>query len=204
VSAVFVPNKDGINHSKLSSVSRMMKFTGSTKVLDLVQDLEAAIRPENGIPHNHIDETHNNSTVFVPKKWSLSPRDSIRKGEKAKAATSNFMMRRRTHLMVDSSKEANVDNRQDLEAGTRPENGIAENEGDMEHGKLLIVVRDSGVGMSEENQKRLFHEVVQFNPEVLQAGGGSGLGLWITNNIVNMHDGKVSVRYRLWVELEFR
>jgi two-component system capsular synthesis sensor histidine kinase RcsC len=63
----------------------------------------------------------------------------------------------------------------------------------MDHGKLLIVVRDSGVGISKENQKRLFHEVVQFNPEVLQAGGGSGLGLWITNNIVNMHDGKVSV-----------
>jgi len=25
---------------------------------------------------------------------------------------------------------------------------------------------------------RLFHEVIQFNPEKLQAGGGSGLGLF--------------------------
>jgi signal transduction histidine kinase len=50
-------------------------------------------------------------------------------------------------------------------------------------GKLVITVTDTGVGLSEINQKRLFKEVVQFNPELLQAGGGSGLGLWITNNI---------------------
>ena len=59
------------------------------------------------------------------------------------------------------------------------------------HGKLRIVVADTGVGISEENQARLFKEVVQFNPEVLQAGGGSGLGLWITSNIVQMHGGTI-------------
>jgi signal transduction histidine kinase len=51
------------------------------------------------------------------------------------------------------------------------------------YGKLVIVVTDSGVGLSDIDQKRLFKEVVQFKPELLQAGGGSGLGLWITNNI---------------------
>ena len=58
-------------------------------------------------------------------------------------------------------------------------------------GKLRIVVIDTGVGISKENQARLFKEVVQFNPEVLQAGGGSGLGLWITSNIVRMHGGTI-------------
>jgi signal transduction histidine kinase len=59
------------------------------------------------------------------------------------------------------------------------------------NGKLRIVVTDTGAGISEENLRRLFVEVVQFNPEVLQAGGGSGLGLWITNSIVNLHAGVV-------------
>jgi hypothetical protein len=60
-------------------------------------------------------------------------------------------------------------------------------------GKLVVVVTDTGAGISEENQARLFNEIVQFSPEKLQAGGGSGLGLWITQEILNLHDGSISV-----------
>jgi signal transduction histidine kinase/CheY-like chemotaxis protein len=60
-------------------------------------------------------------------------------------------------------------------------------------GKLVIVVSDTGVGISKENQSRLFKEIIQFNPEKLQAGGGSGLGLWITQEILDLHSGKISV-----------
>ena len=61
------------------------------------------------------------------------------------------------------------------------------------HGRLVITVNDSGAGISKENQNRLFKEIVQFSPEKLQAGGGSGLGLWITSGIVELHEGKISV-----------
>ena len=57
----------------------------------------------------------------------------------------------------------------------------------------MIVVTDSGAGISAENQKKLFRDIVQFNPEKLQAGGGSGLGLWITGGIVDLHGGKIRV-----------
>jgi signal transduction histidine kinase len=50
-------------------------------------------------------------------------------------------------------------------------------------GNLVIVITDTGAGMSEDQQSRLFKEIIQFNPEKLQAGGGSGLGLWITGGI---------------------
>ena len=49
----------------------------------------------------------------------------------------------------------------------------------MQHGTLVIEIHDSGTGISTENQARLFKEIVQFNPEKLQAGGGSGLGFYI-------------------------
>ena len=62
----------------------------------------------------------------------------------------------------------------------------------MTGGKLRIVVTDTGAGISDSNLRRLFKEIVQFNPEVLQAGGGSGLGLWITNSIVKMHGGSIT------------
>ena len=59
-------------------------------------------------------------------------------------------------------------------------------------GQLIINVKDSGTGMVKEDYSRLFKEIIQFNPEVLQAGGGSGLGLWITKGIVDLHKGEVS------------
>lgn len=60
-------------------------------------------------------------------------------------------------------------------------------------GKLRLSVTDTGCGISNANQVRLFKEIVQFNPELLQAGGGSGLGLWITSSIVQMHGGTIEV-----------
>ena len=63
----------------------------------------------------------------------------------------------------------------------------------MSEGYLVLEVIDDGAGISKENQKRLFNDIVQFNPEILQAGGGSGLGLWITKGIVDLHNGKIDV-----------
>ena len=64
---------------------------------------------------------------------------------------------------------------------------------DIVHGKLVITVSDTGAGITVANQARLFKEIVQFSPEKLQSGGGSGLGLWITAGIMDLHDGKISV-----------
>lgn len=58
---------------------------------------------------------------------------------------------------------------------------------------LLVEVRDSGSGLSPEQQKRLFHEIVQFNAKAQQGGGGSGLGLWISRQILELHGGSVGV-----------
>lgn len=66
-------------------------------------------------------------------------------------------------------------------------------EGDGTVGKLVVVVTDTGAGISTENQKRLFKEIVQFSPEKLQSGGGSGLGLWITAGILDLHGGSIRV-----------
>ena len=60
-------------------------------------------------------------------------------------------------------------------------------------GMLVIEIRDSGAGISPENQARLFKEIIQFNAAKLQAGGGSGLGLWISKSMVDMHGGRLSV-----------
>jgi CheY-like chemotaxis protein len=59
-------------------------------------------------------------------------------------------------------------------------------------GQLVFVVRDTGAGISRENLKHLFEEGIQFHANLLQAGGGSGLGLWISKGIIEMHGGSLS------------
>ena len=58
-------------------------------------------------------------------------------------------------------------------------------------GSLLFEVRDEGPGMSHQELHELFGEGVQFQANKLQAGAGSGLGLYITKSIVEMHGGRV-------------
>jgi CheY-like chemotaxis protein len=57
----------------------------------------------------------------------------------------------------------------------------------------LISVTDTGPGLSEDQLKVICSEGVQFNPNELQAGGGSGLGLWISQQIIDLHGGKMLI-----------
>jgi len=65
--------------------------------------------------------------------------------------------------------------------------------GNTRKGSVVIQVTDEGVGLTSEQIKLMFREGVQFNANVLQAGGGSGLGLCIAKEIVEMHHGRIMV-----------
>ena len=58
---------------------------------------------------------------------------------------------------------------------------------------LRIEVADSGTGISAQNQTKLFGQYVQFDANKLQEGKGSGLGLWISKGIAELHGGIVGV-----------
>jgi len=58
---------------------------------------------------------------------------------------------------------------------------------------LAIGIKDTGIGMSVDEQKRLFTRFFRAeNPETIKSGG-TGLGLWITRSIIEMHCGKILV-----------
>ena len=58
---------------------------------------------------------------------------------------------------------------------------------------VLVSVTDQGPGISAEDQMKLFKNFVQIRPGRLQKGGGSGLGLTIAKQIVELHGGRVGV-----------
>jgi len=56
-------------------------------------------------------------------------------------------------------------------------------------GHFQLTVQDNGVGMTPDQIGKLFGEGVQFNAHALQAGKGSGLGLFIAKGLVKQHKG---------------
>ena len=64
------------------------------------------------------------------------------------------------------------------------------------NGRIRIEVQDNGVGISIEDQKRLFQEFSRIRPSnaaKLDVTGSSGLGLAIVRRIVELHGGTVAV-----------
>lgn len=61
-------------------------------------------------------------------------------------------------------------------------------------GSIVCVVTDTGHGMTSDQIDNLFQEGVQFNANKLQAGGGSGIGLWIAKGVVKLHHGELTAK----------
>jgi len=61
-------------------------------------------------------------------------------------------------------------------------------------GLLVIDIIDTGIGISEEEQKRLFKPFNQANSLVRSQYGGTGLGLWITKQLVYLMSGFIELQ----------
>lgn len=62
-----------------------------------------------------------------------------------------------------------------------------------ENGKVSIRVRDTGIGISAEDQKKLFGKFLRIRSKETEDIRGTGLGLWITAQIISGMNGKISV-----------
>jgi hypothetical protein len=61
-------------------------------------------------------------------------------------------------------------------------------------GLLVVEIIDTGPGMTEEEQKRLFQPFSQANKAVKRKFGGTGLGLWISKQLVNLMCGLIEAK----------
>jgi signal transduction histidine kinase len=64
------------------------------------------------------------------------------------------------------------------------------------NGSFTVAVKDTGPGISQADQGKIFEEFQQADNSATKKKGGTGLGLSISRRIVEMHGGK------LWVESE--
>ena len=59
--------------------------------------------------------------------------------------------------------------------------------------KLIFTVSDTGQGMTEEQTEKLFDSYSRFNLDSNRYTEGTGLGMSITSNLLNLMDGSISV-----------
>jgi PAS domain S-box-containing protein len=64
-------------------------------------------------------------------------------------------------------------------------------------------VKDTGIGMSEAEQNKLFDRFVQASPKISMDYGGSGLGLVISKKLIELMEGKIEVKSKKWKGTQF-
>lgn len=60
--------------------------------------------------------------------------------------------------------------------------------------ELVLVVEDTGIGISQENQRRVFEVFTQSEGQSTRKYGGTGLGLTITRRLTEMLGGRILLR----------
>ncbi len=59
--------------------------------------------------------------------------------------------------------------------------------------QVNIQVIDTGIGLSSEELEKIFHPFSQADSSITRKYGGTGLGLFISKKIINLHNGSISV-----------
>jgi signal transduction histidine kinase len=59
---------------------------------------------------------------------------------------------------------------------------------------VILSVKDNGIGISKDNLEKIFERFKQVGPLLSRTHEGSGIGLSLVKSLVEMHDGKISVK----------
>ena len=72
-----------------------------------------------------------------------------------------------------------------------------------EEKQVIVSVEDNGIGIPEEKLDNIFGRYVQVDNSITRSSGGSGIGLSLVKNLVEIHGGEVRVKSKVGVGTKF-
>ncbi len=76
---------------------------------------------------------------------------------------------------------------------SKPEGGIVTIISKKIEDAAQISISDTGIGIRDEDRRKLFNEFQQLDSGITRKYGGTGLGLAITKKLVELHEGKITI-----------
>ena len=146
---------------------KMELYPEPTEVYDIITELDQLWRPvieEKGVTFTQFTENSLADEVILDKARFRQCLNSLLSN------ASKFTDTGRVHLHV-TSKPTEIENQVEITA----------------------IIADTGQGMSEEVQGKLFTPFLQADSSMTRKHGGSGLGLAITQSLARMMDGDVTM-----------
>ena len=161
----------------------------SDNMLEMISDLLDLSKIEAG--RLNIEKTTFNLKSLIEDTFDLFAAEVQKKG----IILSNFYPSHISpYIQSDSSRLRQIIVNLLSNAIRHTDHGYVSVETDIQDNKLLIVIRDSGIGISKSAQKHLFKPFTQLSTSPDKRQGGTGLGLVICKKLAKLLDGDVSLQ----------
>ena len=184
-------SKDGIGKSKLNGCMQVVR-RNTKRLLNLINNIIDTAKIESGSYQLNIRE---HDIVYIVEEATLSLKD--------------YIERKGIELIIDPEMEEKIIKCDEHEiercivnlvsnaAKFTPEGGTIEVTIKDLYEKVKIIVKDTGIGIDKKYHDSIFNRFNQVVDQGAESKGGSGLGLTITKQIIDMHGGQISVESEL-------
>lgn len=184
-------SKDGIGKSKLNGCMQVVR-RNTKRLLNLINNIIDTAKIESGSYQLNIRE---HDIVYIVEEATLSLKD--------------YIERNGIELIIDPEMEEKIIKCDEHEiercivnlvsnaAKFTPEGGTIEVTIEDLYEKVKIIVKDTGIGIDKKYHDSIFNRFNQVIDQGAESKGGSGLGLTITKQIIDMHGGQIFVESEL-------